>query len=230
MSTDKSKPYIPLAGGADDGWSKEHQATATCYCGAVQLAFPTEGPGLVGTFLCHCSDCRKITASMFASNFIIADAYLKHLRGRENLKTYIPVSNQVSQSLSSDLDNNPRLSVTIAPAFVSSTTNETTSTTVITITTTIKRVNDLGKEPSSKINTKAEQSCQEADDCEPYSVTDDFSSGRERSRKDSSVDMEAAPGSDLFWCIHCERSRPAPFQAMSGMSLSTENQVEDFGD
>jgi hypothetical protein len=38
-AADKSKPYIPLSGGADDGWSKEDQATATCYCGAVQLAF-----------------------------------------------------------------------------------------------------------------------------------------------------------------------------------------------
>ncbi|KAJ5912339.1 hypothetical protein N7504_001222 [Penicillium tannophilum] len=88
MSDDKSTPYIPLAGVSDDGWSKEHQATATCYCGAVQLAFPTQGPGLVDTFLCHCPDCRKITASMFASNFIIADSHIRHLRGRENLKTY----------------------------------------------------------------------------------------------------------------------------------------------
>lgn len=38
-SADKSKPYIPLAGGASDGWSKEDEATATCFCGAVQLAF-----------------------------------------------------------------------------------------------------------------------------------------------------------------------------------------------
>jgi hypothetical protein len=36
---DKSQPYVPLAGLASDGWSKEDQATATCYCGAVQLAF-----------------------------------------------------------------------------------------------------------------------------------------------------------------------------------------------
>lgn len=36
---DKSKPYIPLASLADDGWSKEDEATATCLCGAVQLAF-----------------------------------------------------------------------------------------------------------------------------------------------------------------------------------------------
>jgi hypothetical protein len=39
MATDKSKSYIPLAGGAQDGWTKEDEATATCYCGAVQLAF-----------------------------------------------------------------------------------------------------------------------------------------------------------------------------------------------
>ena len=39
MATDKSKSYIPLAGGARDGWTKEDEATATCYCGAVQLAF-----------------------------------------------------------------------------------------------------------------------------------------------------------------------------------------------
>lgn len=35
---DKSKPYFPLTGGADDGWSTE-DATATCFCGAVQLSF-----------------------------------------------------------------------------------------------------------------------------------------------------------------------------------------------
>lgn len=36
---DESKPYLPLAGSAEDGWSKEDEATATCFCGAVQLAF-----------------------------------------------------------------------------------------------------------------------------------------------------------------------------------------------
>ncbi|KAJ8099560.1 hypothetical protein POJ06DRAFT_112679 [Lipomyces tetrasporus] len=51
-AADKSKPpYIPLAGCADDGWSKEDEATATCFCGAVQLAFSTQGPGLVDTFI-----------------------------------------------------------------------------------------------------------------------------------------------------------------------------------
>lgn len=38
-AVDKSKPYFPLAGGADDGWSTEDEATATCFCGAVQLSF-----------------------------------------------------------------------------------------------------------------------------------------------------------------------------------------------
>ncbi|KAJ7864930.1 Mss4-like protein, partial [Mycena leptocephala] len=49
---------------------------------------PIQGPGLVGSFVCNCSDCRKITASMFASNFIVADTHLTHLRGRDNLNTY----------------------------------------------------------------------------------------------------------------------------------------------
>ncbi|KAJ6448002.1 Mss4-like protein [Mycena sanguinolenta] len=80
--TDKSIPYIPLASGADDGWSNEDEATAACFCGAVQLKFPTYGPGYAGAFLCHCVDCRKITASMFASNFVVLDTHLTHLRGR----------------------------------------------------------------------------------------------------------------------------------------------------
>lgn len=87
-TSDKSKPYFPLAGGANDGWSKDDSATATCFCGAVQLSFPTEAPGLTSAFICHCNDCRKITASMFASNFTVLDSHLTHLRGRENLKSY----------------------------------------------------------------------------------------------------------------------------------------------
>jgi hypothetical protein len=34
-----NKPSFPLASQATDGWSTETEATATCYCGAVQLAF-----------------------------------------------------------------------------------------------------------------------------------------------------------------------------------------------
>ncbi|KAJ6571198.1 Mss4-like protein [Mycena capillaripes] len=87
-NADKSKPYIPLAGSANDSWSTDKEATATCFCGAVQSKFPTQGPGLLGTFICTCTDCRKITASMFASNFTDADTHLTHLRGRENLTAF----------------------------------------------------------------------------------------------------------------------------------------------
>jgi hypothetical protein len=34
-----NKPYFPLAGGATDGFSNENNASATCFCGAVQLQF-----------------------------------------------------------------------------------------------------------------------------------------------------------------------------------------------
>lgn len=47
-TADKSKPYIPLASLANDGWSKDGKATATCFCGAVQLAFVSEFQLLCG--------------------------------------------------------------------------------------------------------------------------------------------------------------------------------------
>ncbi|RWA09251.1 hypothetical protein EKO27_g5864 [Xylaria grammica] len=87
-TADKTKPYIPFNSLQQDGWSKDTEATATCFCGTVQLAFPTESPGLVDVFVCNCTDCRKITASMFASNIIVKDDYVQHLRGRENLKSF----------------------------------------------------------------------------------------------------------------------------------------------
>ncbi|KAI7780080.1 histidine acid phosphatase [Diaporthe eres] len=87
MATDKTKSNFPLTV-AEDGWSTEEEATATCFCGAVQLAFPTQGLGLINTFVCNCADCRKVTASMFASNFTVDDKYLKHLRGQENLSSW----------------------------------------------------------------------------------------------------------------------------------------------
>ncbi|KAJ7628818.1 Mss4-like protein [Roridomyces roridus] len=87
-ASDKSKSYFPLAGIAKDGWSNDDEATATCFCGTVQLKFPTHGPGLIDIFLCNCADCHKITASMFASNFVVADTHLTHIRGKENLTTY----------------------------------------------------------------------------------------------------------------------------------------------
>lgn len=103
---DKSKPFIANNSVAKDRGYIDDLATATCLCGAVQLAFvcslrhqqtpgltcnlcqPTEGEGLVNSFVCNCVDCRKLTASTFASNFAIASTHLKHIRGQSNLKTW----------------------------------------------------------------------------------------------------------------------------------------------
>ncbi|MCJ1255275.1 hypothetical protein MMC24_003091 [Lignoscripta atroalba] len=62
--------------------------TETCFCGAVQLAFSIEGDDLVNTFVCNCTDCHKVTASMFASNFTIRDTSLKYVRGQHKIKTF----------------------------------------------------------------------------------------------------------------------------------------------
>ena len=43
---------------------------------------------MVNTFVCHCSDCRKVTASTFASNFTIKETHLKWIRGRDNTKEF----------------------------------------------------------------------------------------------------------------------------------------------
>ncbi|RMY18838.1 hypothetical protein D0867_05055 [Hortaea werneckii] len=73
---------IALRSDGVSGGRENPTATATCYCGAVQLEVK---PGLVDTFICHCADCRKITASMFASNFIILESHMKHNRGEDKL-------------------------------------------------------------------------------------------------------------------------------------------------
>ncbi|KJY00294.1 putative glutathione-dependent formaldehyde-activating gfa protein [Zymoseptoria brevis] len=76
---------IPLP---SEGAKTGSRATATCYCSAVQIDFPTEGEDFVDSFICHCSDCRKITASMFASNFIVNESATKHVRGKELLTKF----------------------------------------------------------------------------------------------------------------------------------------------
>ncbi|ETN45646.1 uncharacterized protein HMPREF1541_09478 [Cyphellophora europaea CBS 101466] len=82
---DKSVPYYPVSSLAGDGWTSDDEATATCYCGSVQLAFPLKKPGLVNTFLCHCADCHKITATMFATSFTVKNDAIRWLRGKETL-------------------------------------------------------------------------------------------------------------------------------------------------
>ncbi|KAF2639207.1 hypothetical protein P280DRAFT_470592 [Massarina eburnea CBS 473.64] len=87
-TSNSSESHFPLSGASSDGWTKEDSASATCFCGAVQIGFPTKEPGLVTTFVCHCYDCRKITASMFATNFAIQNERLTHVRGSDNLTAY----------------------------------------------------------------------------------------------------------------------------------------------
>jgi len=48
---DKSKPYFPVAGLANDGWSTDDEATASCFCGAVQLSFVSFRTEFVAAFL-----------------------------------------------------------------------------------------------------------------------------------------------------------------------------------
>jgi hypothetical protein len=101
---------FPVAGLARDGWSNEDEATATCFCGAVQLVLvsnpptltqptpflqvanpphqPLKAPGLINRFLCHCSDCRKLTSSFYMSNITVADTHWRHVRGRDVLKSF----------------------------------------------------------------------------------------------------------------------------------------------
>ena len=38
--------------------------------------------------MCHCSDCRKITASVITTAFIVRNSHLEHLRGQDNLTIY----------------------------------------------------------------------------------------------------------------------------------------------
>ncbi|KAH8703212.1 Mss4-like protein [Talaromyces proteolyticus] len=80
--------HIPIPSPGASGVKPDGTATATCLCGAVQLSFPVEGEDLVNTFVCNCTDCRKLSSSMFCSNFTVKDRSLKHLRGEEKLSRY----------------------------------------------------------------------------------------------------------------------------------------------
>ncbi|THX06375.1 hypothetical protein D6D13_06503 [Aureobasidium pullulans] len=63
-------------------------ATATCFCGTVRLELPVEGPDFLFAFVCHCTDCRKLTSSMFTSGFAVNNTAMKHVRGEEKLSKY----------------------------------------------------------------------------------------------------------------------------------------------
>jgi len=68
--------------------STEALTTETCFCGAVQLAFDLGNGNLLGSFVCNCVDCRKLTASAFASNFTVKDTSVKYVRGLDKVKTF----------------------------------------------------------------------------------------------------------------------------------------------
>ncbi|KAK4575153.1 hypothetical protein LTR86_001005 [Recurvomyces mirabilis] len=59
-------------------------ASQTCFCGATKLEFPVSA--VEDVFVCHCLDCRKLTASMFATNFCVRDVNITYVKGGENLK------------------------------------------------------------------------------------------------------------------------------------------------
>ncbi|KAL7917402.1 Mss4-like protein [Trichoderma austrokoningii] len=80
-----TKPNILLPSDGASGVKSDGTATATCLCGTVQLLFPVEGEDLINTFVCNCSDCHKLSASMFCSNFTVSDKSLKHVRGEDKL-------------------------------------------------------------------------------------------------------------------------------------------------
>lgn len=51
------------------------------------LCQPLKKPGLVNTFVCHCSDCHKITATTFATNFSARRDHIRFVRGNDLLQT-----------------------------------------------------------------------------------------------------------------------------------------------
>ncbi|KAK0249221.1 hypothetical protein LTS09_015588 [Friedmanniomyces endolithicus] len=58
-------------------------ATASCFCGACKYEFALSNVQTV--FLCSCKDCRKVSASMFATNFILKDSDMHWLSGEGKL-------------------------------------------------------------------------------------------------------------------------------------------------
>ncbi|KAI1339962.1 hypothetical protein F5Y15DRAFT_60267 [Xylariaceae sp. FL0016] len=83
MAPSQSETWFP-----NGGEPIEDGGTATCYCGAVSLAFSFKNDGVRGRFVCQCTDCRKVTASMFAFNLVAADDAVTWVRGRERLATF----------------------------------------------------------------------------------------------------------------------------------------------
>ncbi|KAL7420917.1 hypothetical protein Q5752_004871 [Cryptotrichosporon argae] len=84
----KTESYFPLGNTTQDGYTKGDRASATCYCGKVQIDVPLTAPGLVGTFACRCTDCRKMHSSFGATNFTVRDEDWHYVRGEDNLTVF----------------------------------------------------------------------------------------------------------------------------------------------
>ncbi|GAW24506.1 hypothetical protein ANO14919_140930 [Xylariales sp. No.14919] len=73
----------------NDDTSPASTATSSCFCGAVQLSFPIEGPDLIDVFLCHCPDCKKLSASLFGAGIMASSSSVRILRGQNDLATLV---------------------------------------------------------------------------------------------------------------------------------------------
>lgn len=56
-----------------------------CLCGAVR--FEIHGP-ISDIVYCHCSECRRVQGSAFATNGVVASADFRFAQGEENLSSY----------------------------------------------------------------------------------------------------------------------------------------------
>lgn len=49
---------------------------------------PLKAPGLINRHVCHCSDCRKISATFYMSNITVSDAQIRWIRGEDCLTSF----------------------------------------------------------------------------------------------------------------------------------------------
>lgn len=101
-----STPNIPLPSEGALGVQPGGRATATCFCGAVQLLlirpfpssmrmthllthpWPVQGPHFSGAFICDYTHDHKFHASAFASNFIVDASATTLVRGEDKMTIF----------------------------------------------------------------------------------------------------------------------------------------------
>lgn len=75
----KEEPRVDIA---NQRYSENALRQASCLCGAVELEFSNV---TIKSFLCHCTDDRKISGSLFAHSLLVPDI---DLTPSDSLKTY----------------------------------------------------------------------------------------------------------------------------------------------